>query len=144
MNAPFLPELRHSRRRAIEVEFLTERYHRAFDEEAATLAALAALAGATELAAAVDKLRLLLERHERLQEQRLFPAYEHGASLDAALFEAWMSDCAAISDATAALRDVCRASSQTRLCARTLHFAFEVDSHLVDELEVFAEWAGRA
>jgi hypothetical protein len=144
MNAPFLPELHNSRRRALEVEFFTERYHRAFDEEAALLAALASLVGAAALATTLEKVCGLIASHEQLQEQRLFPSYARGASIEAGLFDAWMSDSASIAEATAALRNACCSSSSTRLCSRVIHFAFEIDRHLVDEVEVFSDWAGRA
>jgi hypothetical protein len=142
MNAPFSMELPHdSRRRAIEVAFLTERYHRAFDDEASTLASLASLVGEVELAASVDELRRVLSLHEHLQEERVFPAYECGTAIDAGLCEACASDTTSIAEATNALRTACRAHPPSRLCARAMHFAAEIEQHLVDEGEVFGAWA---
>lgn len=131
------------RRRGLEVGYLAERYHRAFHEEAAHLAGLIALGSPSTCGAAFDALRSHLASHERLQEDRLFLAYESGAACEPALFAAWMKDTEALHRCSDAARRSCDVElTAPALCRRVAHFVSEIQAHLVGEVELLASWAG--
>jgi hypothetical protein len=139
------PARSHVSRRGRDVEFLSERYHRSFDEEAATIAALLAQSGDAEVSARFDALRGQLRRHEELQERHLFPAYQTFTTMSGATFAAWIDDSAALAAATRQLRDAAAASSlRPALRQRVAHFVSEVERHLVDEAELLTEWTAGA
>jgi hypothetical protein len=145
MNAPFLPAWSSppppSQR--IEVEYLSERYHRAFEEEAEALELLLSRHGDGRLASLFGSLQERLRAHERLQERRLFPAYQGGWAMDRALLEAWEEDTAALSAASAAVLECCDGERPCALAARVVHFVSEVERHLIAEIVMFSAWASR-
>jgi hypothetical protein len=128
-------------RRAVEIEYLAERYHRAFEEEAATLSGLLARQADVRLNRAFEALRLTLRDHTALQEQRLFRSYETLEAVTPGMHQAWIADSEGLSASVSSFRAAALASAPGALRARVMHFAFEVERHLMDELEVLGRWA---
>lgn len=133
------------RRRGLEVGYLAERYHRAFHEEANHLAVLIGHRSRLACGAAFDALRRQLVSHERLQEDRLFLAYESGAACEPALFAAWVQDTEVLHRCSDAARRSCNDGLElSALRLRVVHFVSEIEAHLVGEVELLASWSTNA
>lgn len=134
-----------SRPRSNDTDYLVERYHRAFDDEMKLLRVLLRpwrepLRG---VHAALDTLSDRLDAHEKLQELRLFPAFESGSPCPPALFEAWAGDALALFGTLDVVRAACRtALVAPSLTLRIQHFVDEVQDHLAAEAKLLSPWAG--
>jgi hypothetical protein len=143
-----------ARPRSRDTDFLVERYHRAFDDEMKILRGL--LQRRRDLLAGVDhalaQMEARLDVHERLQELRLFPAFEAGLPCAPALFEAWATDALELFSSIDRVRSACRLvptlpfgavpTAPGSLASRVLHFADEVQDHLAAEARILSPWAG--
>jgi hypothetical protein len=131
------------RRRGLEVEFLAERYHRAFAEEAASLRGIVVRVRKAPLSAAFHQLTGALALHERLQEESLFSSYEAGLDPTPEMAAAWLADGEALARACDAMCAVCDgALVLTAAGQRIEHFASEIKRHLRDEEQLLASWRG--
>jgi len=134
--------------RAAETQFLVERYHRAFEEEAAYLRGLVKVWMAREVRSlearsiemALETMCAALTEHVSLQESVIFPVFERMGTCSEPLSERGTADCAALFGAIEGLRDICAVdpgeppcSTDARLRVRLLHLANEIQQHLSDE-----------
>ncbi len=131
------------RSRGIEIEFLVERYHRAFEDEVAVLRLLLrARRDFEELADAVALLDERLQEHCGVQEAHLFPAFESGARCRPQQSEAWAVDALKLVSAVDAVNAACGDADDCPLVSRVAHLAAEVQEHIAAEAKVLAPWPG--
>ena len=152
MNQPTTENERAARVvRAAETQFLVERYHRAFEDEAEYLRGLVKVWMAREVRSlearsvemALETMCAALAEHVSLQESVIFPVFERMGNCSEPLNERGTADCAALFGAIEGLRDVCAVdpgerpcSTDARLRVRVVHLANEIQQHLRDELRL--------
>jgi iron-sulfur cluster repair protein YtfE (RIC family) len=137
--------------RAAETQFLVERYHRAFEDEAEYLRGLVKVWIAREIRSlearsvemALETMCAALAEHVSLQEIVIFPVFERNGHCSEPLNERGTADCAALFGAIEGLREVCAVdpgerpcSTDARLRVRLVHLANEIQQHLRDELRL--------
>lgn len=133
--------------RELETAFLTERYHRAFDDELAmvvrltepALLASAANGRTTEVRASLAGLRHRLSFHSQLQEARLFPCYERAQPIPDDLMECWSEDAIGLFKAAEDLRNIATdLDGPMGFLRRLRHLIDEIEEHLAAEVRLFA------
>lgn len=133
--------------RELETAFLTERYHRAFDDELAMVVRLtepamltsAAYRRTAEVRAALAGLRDRLSFHSLLQEARLFPCYERAEPMPSDLMECWTDDSIGLFKAAEEVRNLTTdLDGPLGFLRRLRHLIDEIEDHLAAEVRLFA------
>ncbi len=134
-----IPEPR--RRRDVDTDFLTERYHRAFDDELRVVRDRLQSGPIRGLRRSLDRLGERLFAHNLLQEMRLFPSFDAGSPCPATLRQAHAEDArklfAAVEEVRAACRDV---DGDLPIMRRLGHLLDEIQEHLAVEASLFGRW----
>lgn len=134
-----------NRTRLLEMSFIVERYHRAFDDELAQLRRWTSHArgDAGDIGGALDTLQGKLTLHTVFQEAELFPLFETGVACPPLVLEHWATDTLRLFGAMDHVRRACDSfDARAPLVARVRHLTNEVQDHLTAEANVLSAWAG--
>lgn len=125
-----------ARRRANDTAYLTERYHRSFEEELSLLVPQV-MRQAPELAPPLDRLGQCLAEHRALLEGLVFPLFDQGGR-DAVVMlqDRFSSDALALLRHTRELEAACARLKPCGLVRRISLLAQQVEEHMVAEAEL--------